>query len=138
MILVIQILMDTTIIYDLLTSEDSSYNELSKALDNEKIAGVISVVTLTELVNILGNDIYRKKINELLSLKLAIIDTDQTIAIRAGELHMNQKLFTGDSLIAATGIIENIKHILTNDAHFDAVRNFIKPINIKTALKMAG
>ncbi len=98
---------------------------------------MISVVTLTELVNILGKDIYKKKINELLSLKLTIIDTDQVIAIRAGELHMNQKLFTGDSLIAATGIIENIKHILTNDADFDAVRNFIKPINLKTALKMA-
>lgn len=133
----IRIMIDTTHIYDLLTSKDSSYVEFSKALDNEKIGAVISVVTLAELINVLGKDIYRKKINELLSLKLTIIDTDQTIAICAGELHMNQNLFTGDSLIAATGIIENIKHILTDDAHFDAVKNLIKPINLKTALKMA-
>ena len=84
----------------------------------------------------LGNDIYRKKVNELRSLNLEIIDIDRTIAIRAGELHMIYKLPLGDSLIAATGINENIKHVLTDDGHFDAVQNFIKSINLKTALKM--
>jgi predicted nucleic acid-binding protein len=69
-------------------------------------------------------------------ISLEIIDTDRTIAIRAGELHMTYKIPLGDSLIAATGINENIKHVLTDDSHFDAVRNFIKPINLKTALKM--
>ncbi len=139
MILLIKILIDTTIIYELLTEQGQGgpYFKLAQAIKNQKITGVISVVTLTELINILGKDIYKRKIDELISTKLVIIDTDQAIAIRAGELHMNQKLFTGDSLIAATGIIENIKHILTNDADFDAVKNYIKPINLKTALKMA-
>jgi predicted nucleic acid-binding protein len=130
-----KILIDTMHIYALLTSEDSSYVKLSQALD-EKITGVISVTTLAELLIFLGEDIYKKKVNELLSLNLEIVDTDRTIAIRAGELHMTYKLPLGDSLIAATGINENIKHVLTDDGHFDAVQNFIKPINLKTALKM--
>ncbi len=49
---------------------------------------------------------------------------------------MNQKLPIGDALIAATGINENIKYVLTEDGHFDASSNFIKPINLKTALKI--
>ncbi len=130
-----KILIDTMHIYALLTSEDSSYVKLSQALD-EKITGVISVTTLAELLIFLGEDIYKKKVNELLSLNLEIVDTDRTIAIRAGELHMTYKIPLGDSLIAATGINENIKHVLTDDDHFDAVQNFIKPINVKTALKM--
>jgi len=134
-----KILIDTTHIYALLTSKDRSYLEISKAIDAEKVTGVISVVTLTELINILGKNIYREKINELLSSNLEIVDADQTIAIRAGELHMNYGLPTGDALIAATGIIENVKHILTEDAnngHFDPIKNLIKPISLKTALKL--
>lgn len=132
-----KILIDTMHIVSLLTDECNSYHELSQALDDEKITGVVSVVTITELIKILGEKIYMEKINELVSLNVIIVDIDQTIAIRAGELRMRYGLPTGDSLIAAAGIIENIKHVLTDDAHFDAVRNFIKPINLKTALKMA-
>lgn len=132
-----KILIDTMHILELLTSKDSSYDKLSQALDDEKITGVISVTTLAELLIFLGEDIYKKKANELLSLNLEIIDTDRTIAIRAGELHMTYKLPLGDALIAATGINENIKHVLTDDSRFDAVQHFIKPINLKTALKIA-
>ncbi len=131
-----KILIDTMHIYALLTSKDNSYVKLSQALDDERITGVISVTTLAELLIFLGDDIYKKKVNELLSLNLEIIDTDRTIAIQAGEFHMIYKIPLGDSLIAATGINENIKHILTDDGHFDAIQNFIKPINLKTALRM--
>lgn len=132
-----KILIDTMHIYALLTSKDSSYVKLSQALDDKKITGVISVITLTELLIFLSKDIYKKKLNELLSLNMEIIETDRTIAIRAGELHMIYQLPLGDSLIAATGIIEGIKHVLTDDEHFDPIINLIKPINLKTALKIA-
>jgi predicted nucleic acid-binding protein len=134
----IKILIDTMHIYGLLTSKDDSYIKLSQALDDEKITGVISVTTLAEMLIFLGKDGYKNKLNELLSLNLEIIDTNQTIAIRAGEIHMIYKLPLGDSLIAATGMNENIKHVLTDDGHFDAIQNIIKPINLKTVLKMCG
>jgi predicted nucleic acid-binding protein len=123
-------------IVSLLINENNSYYELSQALDDEKITGVVSVVTLTELIKILGEKIYMEKINELVSLNIIVVDIDQTIAIRAGELRMRYGLPTGDSLIAATGLIENVKHILTDDAHFNTVKNLIKPIKLNTALKM--
>lgn len=99
---------------------------------------MISVATLTELIKLLGENIYKKKINELVSSNLEIIDLDQTIAISAGELRMRYGLFTADAQIAATGIIENVKHILTNDSHFDILKNrkILKKIDLKTALKM--
>jgi predicted nucleic acid-binding protein len=134
----IKILIDTMHIYGLLTSKDDSYIRLSRALDDEKITGVISVTTLAEMLIFLGKDGYKSKLNELLSLNLDIIETNQTIAIRAGEIHMIYKLPLGDSLIAATGMNENIKHVLTDDEHFDAIQNIIKPINLKTVLKMCG
>lgn len=131
-----KILIDTMHIAFLLTDEGGSYLELAQKLDDEKITGVVSVVTLTELVKILGEKIYKKKLNELLSLNIAIIDIDRLVAIRAGELRMRYGLSTGDSMIAATGMMENIKHILTSDPHFDAIQNFIKPINLKAAINM--
>ena len=135
----IKILIDTMHIYDLLTEEkeDGHYFKLAEAIKNEKIVGIISVVTLAELTNNLGRDIYKNKLNILLSTNLEIIDTDRTIAMRAGELHMIYKLPLGDSLIAATGIIEGTKHVLTDDEHFDPIVNLIKPIKLKVALKMA-
>ncbi len=125
-------------IYALLTSKDILCVKLSQALDDEKITGVISVTTLTELLILLGKDVYKETLNELLSLNnMEIVETDRTIAIRAGELHMMYRVPLGDSLIAATGIIEGIKHVLTDDEHFDLIDNLIKPINLRTALRMA-
>ena len=132
-----KILLDTMIIYDILTEENKigPYHELAQAIEDEKITGVISVVTLTEIINFLG-DVYKEKINGLLSSKLDIIDIDLMIAIRGGEFRKNTGLSTGDSLIAATGVLENVKHILTDDTHFDDF-SYLKKINLKTVLKMA-
>lgn len=67
-----KILIDTMHIYALLTrEEDSDYRELAKACDEKsKITGVVSVVTLTELINLLGKNIYRQKLNELYPLQI--------------------------------------------------------------------
>ena len=134
-----RILIDTMQIYDLLTeeAEEGPYFKFAEAIKNQKIAGIISVITLAELTNHLGRDIYREKLRHLLSTNLEFIDVDKTIAMRAGELHTIYKLPLGDSLIAATGIVEGVKHVLTEDEHFDPVINLIKPIDLKAVLKMA-
>ncbi|MFZ3167420.1 MAG: hypothetical protein WA130_07375 [Candidatus Methanoperedens sp.] len=38
---------------------------------------------------------------------------------------------TADSLIAATGVVENVKRILTDDVHFEATKSLIKPIDLR-------
>ncbi len=76
-------------------------------------------------------------LNRLITSNLIFVDVDRTISINAGKLRLRYDIPTADSLIAATGIVENVKHILTDDDHFNPLVNLIKPINLKMALKMA-
>ncbi|MFZ2411450.1 MAG: PIN domain-containing protein [Candidatus Methanoperedens sp.] len=132
-----KILIDTMHIAGLLTNESGAYFELAKAIKNQKITGVVSVVTLTELIKILGEE-NMDKINDLVYTKLVFINITQKIAMRAGDIRLKYDIPTIDSLIAATGLVENIKHILTHDTrHFEATKNLIKPVDLKTVLKMA-
>ncbi len=111
------------------------------ALDNGKILGISSVVSLTELTKHLGKKNEQKMrttIQELKSSEIIFLDVTQKIAERAGELHWKYKVPTADSLIAATGMVENTRHVLTGDQrHFGPIRNLIKIIDLKQALKMA-
>lgn len=131
-----KILIDTMYISALLTNKNNPYFDFAQAVEDDKIAGIISAVTLTELVKILGVKVYKKKIDQLISSNLRIIDVSQLIAIRAGELRLKYDIPTADSMIAATGVVENIRHILTDDDHFEATKNLIKPIDLKTAMKL--
>ncbi len=133
-----RILIDTMHIADLLV-EDSHF-ELARKLQNKKITGLVSVITLTELVKTAGmknEDLMYSILDRLISSNLVFVDVSQKIAIRAGELRLKYDIPTADSLIAATGIVENVKHILTDDGHFDPLVNLIKPINLKTAVNMS-
>lgn len=131
------ILIDTMHITDLLLQD--SYFELAQAIQNKKISGVVSVITLTELVKISGmknRELMRSALYRLISSNLIFIDVSQQIAIRAGDLRLKYDIPTADSLIAATGIVENIKHILTDDDHFESTKSLIKPIDLKAAMKL--
>ena len=131
------ILIDTMHVADLLI--DDSYFELAQSIHNKKITGLASVITITELIKIHGmNDKERmhSDLDKLVTSNLIFVDVDRTIATRAGELRLKYDIPTADSLIAATGIVENVKHVLTDDDHFDSIKNLIKPIDLKTALKL--
>ncbi|HJH30863.1 MAG TPA: PIN domain-containing protein [Methanosarcinaceae archaeon] len=132
------ILIDTMHVADILI--DDSYFDLAQAIQDKKITGIVSVVTLTELVKIGGinhKEKMRNNLNSLINSNLIFVDINHTIAMRAGELRLKYDISTIDSLIAATGIVENVKHILTDDHHFKPLKNQIKSINLKTALKLA-
>jgi len=134
----IKILIDTMYIADILI--DDSYIKLAKALQNKSITGLVSVITLTELMKIRGmkdNERMHSDLNNLMASDLVFVDVNDTIAIRAGELRLKYDIPTVDSLIAATGIVNNVKHILTDDAHFKPLKNMIKTIDLRKALKLA-
>ncbi|HLB71093.1 MAG TPA: PIN domain-containing protein [Candidatus Methanoperedens sp.] len=133
----ITILIDTMHVADILI--DDSYFELARAIQDKKITGLASVITLTELIKIRGMKAKEKMysdLDRLITSNLVFMDVDSTIAMRAGELHLKYDIPTADSLIAATGMVENVKHILTDDEHFRPLKNIIKPIDLKTALKL--
>jgi predicted nucleic acid-binding protein len=132
-----RILIDTMHITDLLI-EDSHF-ELAQAVRNKKITGLVSVITLTELVKTSGmknKDLMYSILYQLISSDLIFVDVTQQIAIRAGELRLKYDIPTADSLIAATGMVENVRHILTDDEHFEATKNLIKPIDLKAAMRL--
>jgi predicted nucleic acid-binding protein len=94
-----------------------------------------------ELIKNLGmKDIDRMQttIRELKSSAIILVDADQRISEIAGELRLRYEIPTVDSIIAATGIVEGVKHVLTRDIrHFESIKNKIKIIDIKTALKLS-
>lgn len=134
-----RILIDTMHLVSIL--KDDSHFELLKAINDEKIAGMVSVISLTELIKILGRKVEDRKrisgtIQRIMSSNLILEHVNPTVAIRAGELRLKYDIPTADSLIAATGIVENVKHILTDDEHFEATKSLIKPIDLKAAMKL--
>ena len=59
---------------------------------------------------------------QMKSRYLIFLDVTQKITITAGEIRLKYDIPTADSLIAATCVVENVKHILTDDEHFEATR----------------
>jgi predicted nucleic acid-binding protein len=65
------------------------------------------------------------------------IDISRRSFMHAGDLRLKYDIPTIDSIIAATCISENIKHILTYDRrHFESIKK-IKIIDLKMAINMA-
>ena len=136
-----KILIDTMYIEAMLCKDESPYTDFADMIDDGKIIGISSVVSLTELIKNLGmKDANRMQttVRQLKSSEIVLVNVTQKIASRAGELRLRYDIPTIDSLIAATGIVENVGHILTDDDHFGPVTNLIKPIDMKKALKLAG
>ncbi len=134
------VLIDTMYIEAMLCKEEPPYTDFADAIDDGKIIGISSTVSLTELIKNLGmKDPTRMQttVRQLKSSEIVLIDVTQEIATRAGELRLRYDIPTVDSLIAATGIVENVGHILTDDYHFDPLVNLIKRIDMKKALKLA-
>ena len=132
-------LIDTMYIAALLA--DEKLKRLAIAIDDEKIDAIVSVISLTELVKILGSKDERRMRNTIRKLKssnLRIVDVTSVIAERAGEIRLHYDIPTADALICSTGIVSNAKHVLTDDKHFEATSKLIKPLDLKKLLKMIG
>lgn len=134
-----KILIDTMHI-EAIFSSDNKYLKLIDAIDDGKIMGVASVVTLTELIKNMGKRDEKRMetaVRDIKSSEIILVDVTGEIAEEAGRLRLKYGVPTIDSIIAATSIIENIKHVLTNDErHFGKVTK-LKLIDIADAEKLA-
>jgi predicted nucleic acid-binding protein len=134
-----KILIDTMHI-EAIFSKDNKYLKLIDAIDDGKIMGISSVVTLTELIKNMGKRDEKRMetaVRDIKSSEIILVDVTQEIAEEAGRLRLKYDVPTIDSIIAATSVIENIKHVLTNDKrHFGKVTK-LKLIDIAEAEKLA-
>lgn len=134
-----EILIDTMHI-EAIFSKDQRYLKLIDAIDNGKLTAMASVFTLTELVKNMGRkDEARMEtaVRELKSSEIILVDVNQEIAEEAGRLHLKYGIPTADSVIAATSIIENIKHVLTSDERHFGKLTKLNLITRETAIKLA-
>lgn len=132
----LRILIDTMYIIDLLS--DPSFQDLAAKLDEGNIQGIVSIVTITELVKLLGKKDekrMRTTLSKLHSSNLTIIEVSWQVAQKAGEIRLKYDIPTIDSIICATGILNGAKHVLTRDKDFRTVKNLIKPIDEKQLRK---
>ncbi len=134
-----EILIDTMHI-EAIFSRDTRYLKLIDAIDQGKLTGIASVFTLTELVKNLGKkDEARMEtaVQELKSSEIVLVDVTWQIAEEAGRLRLKYGIPTSDSVIAATSVIENIKHVLTSDErHFGKLKK-LNLITLEKAIKLA-
>ena len=134
-----KILIDTMHI-EAIFSKDPRYLNLIDAIDDGKIMGLSSVVTLTELIKNMGKKDEKRmetSVRELKSSEIILVDVTQEIAEEAGRLRLKYGIPTIDSLIVATSIVENIKHVLTSDErHFSKLPK-LNLIDREKAIKLA-
>lgn len=134
-----EILIDTMHI-EAIFSRDPRYLKLIDAIDDGKLTGMASVVTLTELIKNMGRkDEARMEtaVRELKSSEIILVDVRQEIAEEAGRLRLKYDIPTIDSVIAATSIIENIKHVLTSDERHFGKLTKLNLITREKAIKLA-
>jgi len=133
----VKILLDTMAVLELLSNPQ--YQKLAIALDEGKMHGVISTISLTEIYKIVGAEDERKSreiVTKIVASNLESREVDAAVARKAGELKLRYRMPTADSLIAATGIVAGAKHVLTEDQHFQAIKSLIKPVRLKQAERM--
>lgn len=133
-----EILIDTMHI-EAIFSKDPKYLKLIDAIDEGKLTAMASVITLTELVKNMGKkDKARMEtaVRELKSSEILLVDVNQEIAEEAGRLRLKYGIPTVDSVIAATSIIENIKHVLTNDERHFGKHPKLNLITLEKAIKL--
>jgi predicted nucleic acid-binding protein len=126
--------------YAIALMSDERTAPLAELIATGKIEGILSVVSITEMISVVGRrdeGMMRSHIDKLLSSEMMVAAVSYPIARQAGLLRLRYGIPTVDALIAATGIQYGASHLLTEDAHFSAVRTAIKPVDLKQLLSMS-
>ncbi|MCD6368497.1 MAG: type II toxin-antitoxin system VapC family toxin [Thermoproteales archaeon] len=118
-------LFDTKALIAFFNDEDGAefvYN-LLKGVDEDKIEGFISSITLTEIYYLyrrkVGEKIARKRVEQIRLSNLKIVPIDEEIALKAGEYKV-KAIPIADALIAATAYSIGAK-VVTDDKHFEGL-----------------
>ncbi|RLE66721.1 MAG: hypothetical protein DRJ47_01770 [Thermoprotei archaeon] len=118
-------LFDTKALIAFFNDEDGAefVYDLLKGVDEDKIEGFISSITLTEIYYLyrrkVGEKIARKRVEQIRLSNLKIVPIDEEIALKAGEYKV-KAIPIADALIAATAYSIGAK-VVTDDKHFEGL-----------------
>jgi ribonuclease VapC len=94
--------------------------ELLAKVDEGKVEGLISSITLTEIHYVysgaVGKDTAKKRVEQVQMSKLRIVSIDAEVAVKAGE-YRTHAIPIADALIAGCTWFTNAR-IVTDDEHF--------------------
>lgn len=125
--------LDTNVFLNVKNKEKQFYqfsNAILKAIDNNELEAVISIVTIAELcVGYYKTNELREKMEFISGLysnqNYKIIDLDLKVADKSGEIKNMTRLRLPDSIITASSVLEQASYLITNDNRFDNAKDFI-------------
>lgn len=95
--------------------------KLLREVDTGKAEGFISSITLTEIYYLysrrLGEEVARKRVEQIRFSNLRIVPIDEDVALKAGEYKV-KAVPIADALIAASAYSVGAK-VVTDDKHFE-------------------
>ncbi|MEM2896608.1 MAG: PIN domain-containing protein [Candidatus Bathyarchaeia archaeon] len=90
--------------------------------------GIVPTIVLGEFYALVhkrsGKDLAEKHFNEIVKSDLSIVELSTEISRQAGILRRKyeEKIPWGDCIIAATGLMKKVEFIITEDPHFERIK----------------
>jgi predicted nucleic acid-binding protein len=123
-----KVLIDTGIFVNVLNGESDSESSarLLKKVHNKQIQGVISTITLSEILSIFYRISERRTMKSKIYVETIVgsknmIPVFRAIAELAGKIKASYKLPLGDALIVSTAVLTGCDYITTRDREIKAV-----------------
>jgi len=90
--------------------------------------GILPTIVLAEFYALThkkaGRDVAERRFNEIVESGLYVVELSVEISRQAGIIRRkyDEKIPWGDCLIAATGLVNKAEHIITEDTHFQQIK----------------
>ncbi len=123
-----KVLIDTGIFVNVLNGESDSESSarLLEKVHNKQMQGIISTITLSEILSIFYRISERRTIKAKIYVETIvgsknIIPVFRAIAELAGKIKASYRVSLGDALIVSTAVLSGCDYIATRDREIEAV-----------------
>ena len=130
------VVLDTNVFINVINREEPMFASSSRLLDmvdEGMVRAVVSTVTLAELCTgyyVVGDEKgWKALLLHLLSSEhYRVVDVDVDVADRAGRVRAETGLRMPDSIIVASGILNDSSYVVTHDEVFFKASRYIQPV----------
>ncbi|MBN2334369.1 PIN domain-containing protein [Candidatus Bathyarchaeota archaeon] len=130
------VVLDTNVFLNVINREEPMFASSSRLLDlvdEGRVRAVVSTVTLAELSTgyyVVGDEKGWKALllHMLSSEHYSVVDVDVNVTDRAGRVRAETGLRMPDSIIVASGLVNNAGYVVTHDEEFNKASSRIQSI----------